>query len=471
MSPRYTLLEPLGRGGFCTVYRARASAPDGSTREVAVKLLNPGHATSAEALRRLREEARVLSCLHHPAVVSAEGLVQIGESWALVMERVRGRQLSAVLAAAGTLPLTAALQVTAAVSGALAAGWSADRGDGQPLRLLHRDVKPDNILLTQAGGVRLIDFGIARAARPEHSGAPTEALLGTPAYTAPERYDGIEHPAGDIYSLGCVLFEMVTGEPLGRTSANPERHEEVWASALERAATTPGVSGEVLALLSDMLDGEPDARPSAEEVALRCDALLHPAGSLWAFARSNLEPIDLSPVTVATTSSGEPAEAPTPAPAPAPAPTRRPLWWVAAASVGGLLLLAASAGAPTADHEPPAGPVENPRETRVTDESLPAPGVESGAEEVPESELELEPEPEPAPAPIPELARVTAAEGAAVVTLRAEGSGREHAVPGAVPPGRYQVWGDGTPCGMLTLAGGQRVVLLVDPLFSRYEVR
>ena len=472
---RFELLEPLGRGGFCTVYRARMIGPEGFSRAVAVKLLNPDVPDTASALKRLRDEARILSRLRHPAIVSVDRLVQVDGRWAVVMELLHGRTLTAALAE-GPLPTAVALQVTALLAGALAEGWQTTDEDGTPLRLLHRDIKPDNILLTEQGGVRLLDFGIARAAITGRESATTTVLYGTPAYTAPERYDGQELPAGDVYSLGCVLYEMLVGEPVGRTSANPAVHEDIWGQAIERIALL-GVEDALVLLLSEMLAAAPTDRPSAAAVAARCDAMLHPGGGLlsWSAMQPAVRPI--SPLSTDDLPTLSPPRSP-------PRSPLRPL--LAGALIIGL------AGAVVMQREAPtptAAPVEEPAVPAVVTPSA-APAVQPEPEAiaepsaiVPPAEPAVQPEPPaaappaaaPPSEPAPPLAAQVSTSGPATwVELRA--ADQRITLPGKAPPGTYTIWArfEGSPaarCGTVTLAADQTITVHTDPVFASCEAR
>ena len=201
LGSRYTLTEVLGTGGMATVWRAR----DGVLgREVAVKVLSPQYAADPGFLARFEREAR------HAASVSSPRLVTVFDSGIdegtpfLVMELLTGRTLRQVLAEASPLPIGQAVAIAAAVCEGLDAAHAAG--------LVHRDITPANIMLV-GENVKILDFGIARG-NGTAAGTMTGTILGTAAYLSPEQSAG--YPAGpqsDLYSLGCVLFEMLTGTP------------------------------------------------------------------------------------------------------------------------------------------------------------------------------------------------------------------------------------------------------------------
>ncbi len=206
----YEILSPLGAGGMGEVYKARDTRLD---RFVAVKVL-PGHIAKREDLRqRFEREARAVASLNHPHICVLYDIGNQDGVGYLVMEYLEGETLAARIRR-GALPLDQALQLAAQAADALDRAHRAG--------VTHRDIKPSNIMLTR-DGVKVLDFGLAKSAskpRPEEE-TLTEALtvegslLGTPQYMAPEQLQGNpSHPPDartDIYALGLVLHEMVTG--------------------------------------------------------------------------------------------------------------------------------------------------------------------------------------------------------------------------------------------------------------------
>src|SRR5215467_3345875 len=194
---RYVLGEVLGTGGMATVWRATDEVLG---REVAVKVLSPHYAADAAFMARFEREARHAAQLSHPRLVTVFDCgIDDGTAF-IVMELVAGRTLRQVLDDAGILPPGQAVSIAAAVCEALEAAHAAG--------LVHRDIKPANIVVS-AGEVKVLDFGIARV-DGSSDGTPTLGALGTVAYLSPEQASG--GPAGpqsDLYSLGCVLFEML----------------------------------------------------------------------------------------------------------------------------------------------------------------------------------------------------------------------------------------------------------------------
>ena len=197
---RYRLVELLGQGGMATVYRARDAQLE---RDVAVKILRPEYGADPDFNERFRHEARSAASLNHPAVVAVYdyGTDPIGPF--SVRELVEGEDRSTIIRRSGALPPRAAARLVAQAARAVAAAHA--RG------FVHRDIKPGNILVTRDGRVKVADFGIARALAESALTLPG-TTLGSVHYFSPEQARGeLATPASDIYSLGIVLFELLTG--------------------------------------------------------------------------------------------------------------------------------------------------------------------------------------------------------------------------------------------------------------------
>ena len=260
---RYWVLEVLGRGAFGSVYRAELQGRGGFRKPVAIKMLHPDRTSSPEVVRRLRDEARLLAHVSHPGIVQVDGLITLQGQWSVVMEYVQGVSLRELIAL-GPVPILCAVQIVQQVADALDAAHNATDGE-QPLGLVHRDIKPSNILLTRDGNVKLVDFGVAMA-NPESREASTDELFfGAAEYMAPERWEFRDTSAADIYSLGALFWELLTGEILGRTTANIERHCELVEGAV--AQLEPMGNEELSELVHAMLSYVPGERPSARQVA------------------------------------------------------------------------------------------------------------------------------------------------------------------------------------------------------------
>ncbi|HEX6313558.1 MAG TPA: protein kinase [Gemmatimonadaceae bacterium] len=200
----YTLLGELGRGGMAVVFRARDRDLG---REVAVKVVRPRFAADEEAVARLAREARTVAQLEHPNIVGVYSIRHLSDhSVALVMQLVPGRTLKQAIVEDGPFDAAAAEQVLRDIARALAYAHRAG--------VVHRDVKPENIFLDATSGrAMLSDFGVARVMDAPTELTATGTTIGTPTYMAPEQIDGINLDGrSDLYSLGMVGWEMLTGE-------------------------------------------------------------------------------------------------------------------------------------------------------------------------------------------------------------------------------------------------------------------
>ena len=202
-SGRYELTHLIARGGMAQVYRAMDRQLE---RPVAVKVLFPELSVDRTFVERFRREAQAAANLSHPNIVPVFDWGEDDGSYFIVMEYVQGRPLSAVLRYPQRLSPRQIATIGAGVAAALA---FADRHG-----VVHRDVKPGNILITPDGDVKVTDFGIARAMNTEESLTQTGAVMGTAAYFSPEQAEGKGVDSrSDIYSLGVVLYEMAVGRP------------------------------------------------------------------------------------------------------------------------------------------------------------------------------------------------------------------------------------------------------------------
>lgn len=266
---RYRVRGVLGRGGFGTVYLADLMGQSGFTRRVALKVLNPDVENLPSIAERLRDEARLLGILRHKNIVMVDGLVRLDNRWTIVMEYVAGVPLKK-LHERGTVPVGVAVEIASETAAALHVAWSTPGPSGEPLALLHRDIKPGNVLVGEHGDVKVLDFGVARANFDKREAKTQNMLFGSLGYMAPERYDLREEHATDVYAVGIMLWELVTGETFGRASSKEERYTAQRDKALATARRELDAPEAFHALLSDMLQYDPARRPTAREVERRC---------------------------------------------------------------------------------------------------------------------------------------------------------------------------------------------------------
>ncbi|HEX6497610.1 MAG TPA: protein kinase [Micromonosporaceae bacterium] len=259
LGDRYRLVERVGYGGMSVVWRARDEV---LSRDVAVKLLNPRLSDDDGSRTRIRLEALAAARLSHPNITAVYDYGQATDERGrtvpyVVMEFIHGRSLAARLTD-GPLPWRTAVRVVAEVAAALAAAHA--RG------VVHRDVKPANVMLTGCGA-KVLDFGIAASIGQREDGS---TVLGTPAYLAPERIAGRPaEPATDVYAVGLLLYKALTGRLPWEVGSTPDMltaHRYRDPDPLPRIAGMPRWVGD---LCLRCLAKRPEDRPSAEQVATR----------------------------------------------------------------------------------------------------------------------------------------------------------------------------------------------------------
>jgi serine/threonine protein kinase len=254
---RYVLGEVLGSGGMATVWWARDEVLG---RDVAVKVLRPQFAADPDFLARFEREARHAARLSHPHLVTVFDCGVDGQMPFIVMELVAGPTLRQVLDEVGWLPAGEAVRIAAAVCEALEVAHAAG--------VVHRDIKPANIVLADGGEVKVLDFGIARA--DDGRGATrTQAVLGTAAYLSPEQASGQQAgPQSDLYALGCVLFEMLTGTPpFSADTTVGLAYQQVHDDPGPPSARRPGLPGRLDQITARLLAKDPAGRPASAAAA------------------------------------------------------------------------------------------------------------------------------------------------------------------------------------------------------------
>ena len=213
---RWEIVRRLGSGGMADVYLAHSKGEAGFEKLVAIKVMHPHLARMPRAVDHFLDEARLAVRVQHPNVVAIQDLGKIGEDYVIVMEYVDGIDLDKLLASARIggrpVPLDVALGILRRVADGLHAAHTATSADGSPLGIIHRDVKSANVLVSKQGGVKVVDFGIAKANVQNHLTMVGETK-GTPSVMPPEQRTG-DHVdvRADVYTLGAVAYEILTGQ-------------------------------------------------------------------------------------------------------------------------------------------------------------------------------------------------------------------------------------------------------------------
>ncbi len=250
---RYHVLERIATGGMGEVFRARDLVLD---REVAIKVLHRNLAADPGFVERFRREARAAASLNHPNIVAVYDWGAVDGLYFMVMEHVRGRSLREVLDAAGRLePRQAAdvlLQVLAALDHAHRMG------------IVHRDVKPENILVTPEGTAKVADFGLARAYADARS-TQTAAVAGTVQYLAPEQLRGEPaDPRTDLYSVGIVGFELLTGRvPFAGETPLAIAQQHLTGRVPRPSSLVPGIPRELDGFILSATERDRELRPES----------------------------------------------------------------------------------------------------------------------------------------------------------------------------------------------------------------
>jgi serine/threonine-protein kinase len=249
---RYRVRERLARGGMSTVYSALDERLE---RPVAVKVMSSALSSDPAFADRFSREARIAARLAHVNAVAVYDQGTDGEHVFLVMELVRGRTLRDLIRERGVLSPAQAVSIMEPVLAALAAAHRAG--------LVHRDVKPENILLADDGAVKVADFGLARAIEADASSTRTGLMMGTVAYCPPEQISrGVADARSDVYAAGVVLFELLTGAaPYTGDSAMAVAYQHVNSDVPAPSSRQPGIPRQLDDLVLAATSREPSGRP------------------------------------------------------------------------------------------------------------------------------------------------------------------------------------------------------------------
>ncbi|MFD0818922.1 protein kinase, partial [Micromonospora zhanjiangensis] len=287
---RYRVGDPLGSGGMARVWRGRDLRLD---RPVAVKKLSGGGLSQAYARERFDQEARAIARLSHPNIVSVYDFGSEDDEPYLIMELVEGPTVARRLADGDPLPVADAVAIAVQVCDGLAAAHAAG--------IVHRDVKPANLIISPSGLVKICDFGVARLLDATgHAELTMSGIsMGSPQFMAPEQINHEEvGPRTDLYALGCTLYAMLTGNPPFH-GAPPIgiMHQHVHKPPRPVRELRPQVPAEVADLVAELLAKAPEDRPAdADTVRNRLVAAdVDPAASAGTALRPSYAPVGFRP--------------------------------------------------------------------------------------------------------------------------------------------------------------------------------
>lgn len=259
-----TFHRVIGIGGMGTVYHAELRASQGFTRQCAVKVMRASSPDQEHFRARMRDEARLLGMLRDEQILGVSELVTVSGYDCVVMEYVKGVDL-ADLIKVRTLPPRALAELGAEIAGTVHRAHQAKHPTtGEPLHVIHRDVKPANVMVTDRGNVRLLDFGVARAAFASRESHTQGLVLGTLNYFPPEILAGGDPtPAVDIYGVGLTLWECATGRDWGSPQVHRYRFER---RVEQRLGEVGDAYSAIVPVLRQLLMWDPNARPNGGEV-------------------------------------------------------------------------------------------------------------------------------------------------------------------------------------------------------------
>jgi tRNA A-37 threonylcarbamoyl transferase component Bud32 len=280
MIGRWEVVRRLGSGGMADVYLAQSKGEAGFEKLVAIKVMHSHLARNQRAVDHFLDEARLAARIHHPNVVAILDLGKIGDDYVIVMEYVEGVDLERLLTSARQgerpIPLAVGMGILCRICDGLDAAHRATSPDGTPLGIIHRDVKSANVLVSRQGIVKVVDFGIAKAANQVHFTYAGETK-GTPSMMAPEQRVGDQVDVrADVYSVAAVGYEIVTGKNVNLDlAALAHLGVENWPHLPLPSALRAGLPQELDAVLMRAMAFERDRRPpDCAAFEAMCDGIM-----------------------------------------------------------------------------------------------------------------------------------------------------------------------------------------------------
>jgi serine/threonine-protein kinase len=267
MIGRWEVVRRIGSGGMADVFLARSRGEAGFEKLVAIKVMHSHLARNERAVEHFLDEARLAARIHHPNVVAIQDLGKIGDDYVIVMEYVDGVDLERLLANARMgnrlVPVDVGLGILCRICDGLQAAHTAVTPEGQPLNLIHRDVKSANVLVSRQGVIKVVDFGIAKAAKQGHFTVAGETK-GTPSMMAPEQRVGEEVDVrADVYAVAAVGYEVVTGHGVNLDlAALAHLGIENWPHLPLPSSLRPNLPPELDEILLTTMSFERDKRPA-----------------------------------------------------------------------------------------------------------------------------------------------------------------------------------------------------------------
>jgi serine/threonine-protein kinase len=295
LNNRYELIAQQGSGGMSVIYKA---VDRSLGRTVAVKILRPSLTKDPAFLDKFQQEARSVAKMSHPNIVTVHDVGSDGPTHYIVMELIEGQDLKKMIKTRGALPYTQALDFAIQICGGL--------GYAHRSRLVHADVKPQNILINKDGVVKVTDFGIAQAYTDTMPQTRAEVVWGSPHYFAPEQARGEKpSPASDVYSIGVVMFEMFTGRlPYIGTSQKELALAHIQSDVPSAKDINPTVPDEISKIIQKVMSKRPTDRYS------QADQLGHILKTVQDRTRASSANTMQAPPPPPTIESGKPVSMP-----------------------------------------------------------------------------------------------------------------------------------------------------------------